>query len=88
MKLIIKSLKEPKVGDLKIIKKFAWLPTKLRSTEYIWLIWLEFYYEKYEYQLTPYLKPGNFRYCAGKAMKTPEHNEDDYIKKWVIINKS
>lgn len=35
---------EPKVGDIKIVKSFAWVPT-LVGEEWIWLEW---FYTRYE----------------------------------------
>lgn len=41
----IRNKAEPKIGDTKIIKKIAWLPTKINSTT---IVWLEKYYIKYQ----------------------------------------
>ena len=41
----IKEKIKPKIGDMKIVTKFAWLPVRVNATT---IIWLEKYYIKYQ----------------------------------------
>jgi hypothetical protein len=44
--MVLSNKIEPELGSKKIKIKFAWLPTKLDDGS---IIWLEKYYEEYEY---------------------------------------
>lgn len=41
---------EPNIGDIKVVKKFAWLPKKHKGYKY----WLQFYQEFWEWKTFDY----------------------------------
>lgn len=44
--------KEPQVGDIREVDKFAWLPTQMTNNRCI--VWLDWYTVKYEYKNKSY----------------------------------
>ena len=69
----IRTYNNPKVSDKRVLKKFAFLPTRINDLE---VYWLRFYYSHQSYNLISTLPQGKlawvecFKYATNEWTKT------------------
>ena len=73
------STKEPKVGDTRSVRKFAFLPTRLqvRGCTSDVMVWLECYTEEQEYRAAPWY-----------ARLYPDNTPPLWMCRWAAVERS